>query len=197
MKNSIAVAIALLVVLGALFGNSLNLKDGLGQRELTLRPLSLGPVKLQVPNLEIASVADGSWQTFQRYLQFAKNHDLTGLTSASYQISETCGNPNMKVECEALMDSVYNLMKESKQSDFSRVLSDDRQIILVTDHPRKDGQVQAAIFFVRENGTPKVLSIQFCFETAEGEECFEDGDLKLDGDQDGWWDSIEEKFLIK
>lgn len=200
MKRNIAVVISVIVVLGALLGSSyqLNRPDS-SSKGLALSPISLVPsdLKLKIPTLENISVSGQAWSVFQEYLAAAKVHDLNRLRKVSHQISATCNNPAMTVECNALMDGVYFLAKDWRQSDFMKVLFDDRQIVLATEFVKKGDQepAQIAIFFTRDNtGSPKVLSIQLCAESSTGERCFEEDDLKRDADGNGWWDSVEALF---
>ncbi len=132
-----------------------------------------------------------AWTTFERYIEFARTHNLAGIKSLSHQISATCGDSSREEECFALMDSVYAFASTFKLSDFKHVLLDERQIIMYTDAP-----TVAILYFTRdEAGALKVLGIRFCFEDETVEEkCVETDSIKEDEDGDGWWDSVESLF---
>ena len=106
------------------------------------------------------SVKDEAWATFQNYLEFARTHNLVGVKSLSHQISAACSDPAREKECFALMDSVYAIASEFKQSEFKYTEEDKRQIIMYT-----NGPVVAMLYFTKDaSGTPKVLGMRFCFE---------------------------------
>ena len=133
----------------------------------------------------------GAWTTFENYLEFARAHNLAGVKSLSYQISTTCSDATKIEECFALMDSVYEIAKDFKQSDFRHVEEDGRQIVTYT-----DGPLVAILFFTKDlGGIPKVLSLRFCLENGTSQEkCIEAGSMRHDEDGDGWWDSVESLF---
>ena len=142
------------------------------------RPLPNGPKR-------------GAWTTFENYLEFARAHNLAGVKSLSYQISATCSDATKIEECFALMDSVYEIAKDFKLSDFKHVEEDGRQIVMYS-----DGPLVAILFFTKDlGGTPKVLGLRFCLEDETFQEkCIEAGSIRHDEDGDGWWDGVESLF---
>jgi|SRR3989344_206616 len=134
---------------------------------------------------------DEAWQVFEKYLEFARTHNLEGVKSLSHQISATCSDPLQTEECNALMDSVYAFAKNFRQSDFKYVQGDGRQIIMWT-----DGPVTAILFFTKDtSGLPKVLGLRFCITNESGlDSCIETDPAKRDLDGNGWWDKVESLF---
>ena len=200
MNKNIAVVLALVVVFGAFFGESLFNKEGGVSLEESLRSpspsLSLPVPIIRAPDFSSAGVETEAWGVFQDYLKSAKAHDLEKLSSLSYQLSPACSDPARQEECYNLMNSVYNIAQGFRQYDFSKVLYDDKQVALVTEYKKIGDRepLQMAIIFVRENDMLKVLSIQFCVESSSGEPCFLAENLKRDSDQDGLWDNVEDLF---
>ncbi|MBI2086666.1 MAG: hypothetical protein HYT69_00600 [Candidatus Zambryskibacteria bacterium] len=177
MQRIIAVATALLVV--AIFFSK------------SLLPLGL---ELRLPSFQTfqeSTEAGEAWTVFEKYLEFAKSHDLEGIKSLSHQISDTCNNPARETECFALMDSVYAIASPLKSSDFKHIVSDEHQIVMYT-----DGPTVAVLYFTRDKiGALKVLGLSLCFEdeTSVGS-CIKTDSIKQDRDSDGWWDSVEALF---
>jgi hypothetical protein len=134
-----------------------------------------------------------TWKVFQNYLEFAKNHDLEGVKSLSYQMSATCLDPAKEKECFALMDSVYNIASGFKSEEFPNIEYDERQIIMFSD---VEDQMQAVLYFTRtEDGTPKILGLRFCaVEESTPNKCVETDPQLRDRDNNGWWDSVESLF---
>lgn len=150
----------------------------------------------QFPSLKISwgaedAVAREAWSTFENYLAYAKNHDLTGIKSLSHQISPACADPSRQSECFALMDSVYAFTYTFEENMFSHSESDEWQIILYT-----DGPARSFLYFTRtETGEPKVLGLRFCTDEASiGFDCTSINANRADSDNDGWWDSVESLF---
>ena len=132
-----------------------------------------------------------TWTIFQNYIEFARTHNLAGIRSLSYQISEICNDPTREAECFALMDSVYNIAITFKESDFKYIMADRRQIIMYTDGPA----VVSLFFVIDETLATKVLGMKVCLEDeATVGTCVETDPAKRDIDLDGWWDSVESLF---
>jgi len=142
-------------------------------------------------SLKDRGVAIEAWQVFENYVEFARMHNLAGIRSLSYQISDTCNNPTQEEECFALMDSVHAITSDFKISEFKNILSDERQIIMFT-----DGPVVAILYFTRgEDGVPKILGLRFCVEDdVESNSCVETDKNLLDENGNGWWDNLESLF---
>ncbi len=146
---------------------------------------------LKVPSLEKTPVSEQAWAVFQKYLEYAKAHDLAGVISLSHQLSEVCNDPESQPECYALMDNVYEVASPLQASEFKYIQSDERQIIMST-----DGPVVAILYFtIDPSGSPKVLGLGFCLEDDTfTEKCVETNPDKRDMDKNGWWDAIEALF---
>lgn len=146
---------------------------------------------LKVPTIDNATVSEEAWTVFQKYLGYAKAHDLAGLVSLSHQLSQICDDPERRNECFALMDNVYEVASPFQQEEFKHVQFDGRQIIMST-----DGPVVAILYFTRDgSGSPKMLGIGFCLEDGTSEDpCVETDPNKRDTDKNGWWDAVEALF---
>lgn len=157
-----------LIVLGAVSGFvwKKNQNARLASRTLTSEEIStiLIASSTRATTDEQLAQSHEAWNAFTSYLEAAKNHDLTSLKALSYQLSSTCTNPESKTQCEGLMDTVAEVGSLFKESDFTHVLSDEKQIILATDYKKEDypvlrGYSRGAIYFVRsEDNTLKVLA---------------------------------------
>ena len=154
-----------------------------------------------MPLAQSSSVGTLAWDTLEQYLEVAKAHDLPKVKSLSHQLSPTCQDPVREAECFNLMDSVYGFGSTFKESDFTQVFADEKQIVMMTEYAENPevGQqaVQIVLFFTRDpDGTPKVLSMRFCFKepgTAPSN-CVETDPKSRDLDNNGWWDSVEALF---
>ncbi len=206
MNKNIAVAAALVVVVGVFLSSSLKTVDKDNQspdstRTFSFFPLSLSfPSFIKMPTLENEPVALEAWATFEKYRAFAKAHDLKGVKSLSHQLSPTCSNPAQRDECDALMESVYLFTADWQQSDFKNVVYDGRQIVMSTDYvdTGSGGEpIKTVLFFTRTtSGEPRVLGVQFCFGKEDGstEKCVETDPETRDLDENGWWDNVESLF---
>ncbi len=196
MKRNIAVMVALVVVLGAFFvyGNKFTGPSSTGENSLFP---TLSNAKL--PSFENVFTTTAAWGVFQDYLKAAHRHDLITVKSLSYQLSETCSNPEKKDDCNVLMDSVYLIASGFKQSDFTNVAYDDKQIIMSTDYMdvgENAPKTKVVLLFVKSaQNNPLVLGIRFCYgDEGEGNLCVMTDPDKRDSDKDGWWDDIEVLF---
>lgn len=198
-KTNIAVTVALVVVLGTILVFAPNGERATNSTNGSLfSGLSL-PFTNKVPSLSDSFTVTAAWSAFQDYLKFAKAHDLEGVRSLSYQVSETCSNPEKTTDCYALMDSVYWIASEFKLADFTNVFADDKQIILTTDYMTTSGDTdptKVVIYFVKsEAGEPKVLGIRFCYGTENTENsCVITDPETRDANKNGWWDDVEALF---
>lgn len=206
MKKSIAVVLAVIVVLGAFvarkevasFFASLPRPTGGPGRDL-LSDFNV-PV-ITFTSIKDAPVAMEAWSTFEAYRAAAKAHDLAKVNALSYQLSAECKAAladNTKMEsCAELMDSVVFFTQDFKQSDFTRVAYDAKQIVLATDYmaiPDAEEPIKTVIYFVREPST-KVLGIRFCIgNESQADECVETSPEKRDSNKNGWWDDVEQLF---
>jgi len=197
MKKYIAVTIAVLVVVGGLLaglgGGAHNVSDIFG------RPLALSfpEISLAIPefpglSLERPVVAKEAWQVFEAYLVAAHRHDLVALKNLSYQLSPTCSTPSSLAECFALMDGLYSVMSDLKESDFTQYYFDERQAILVSEK----APMGMALIFTLNSGTPKMLGIQWCLPNKDGKvnDCINTDRATRDKDKNSWWDDVETHF---
>lgn len=153
---------------------------------------------------------DQAWAVLQKYLSFAKANDIKGLTSLSYQLSDSCKNydksTDNKKDCDAKMQSVYSIGSQFKKADYTIVWSDSKQTILSTPFYRADAGEEIAsylhgvIFFVKStDGSIKLLSFNpargiFLPKTATSTKAEIDKKLKdavIDLDKDGMEDQVE------
>lgn len=145
------------------------------------------------------------WATFANYLIAAKNHDREALKEYAYAISDACKDAQKESECFQKMDAVYAAGSKFTEKDFSIVLSDAKQGILLTSlsptsADNSIGYTRSTIFFVRDsNGNPKLLSFKNLEEwrvkknpastTAEIDQAL--SAMVKDTDQDGLPDEVE------
>jgi hypothetical protein len=106
---------------------------------------------------------DEAWSVLEQYLNFAKDKNIEGVKSLSYQISDDCKDIAKKARCEEKITSVYLIGTALHKDDFKNIWSDKKQIILTTDFFRADdedyaGLARSAVFFVKDGGKIKVLS---------------------------------------
>lgn len=192
--NKWTIAILAIIVLATILfmaTRSIEVEELTPARDLSLTIPSLSPPSLDILPNDDARLSSQAWDTFQKYLKFAHEHDLIGIRSLSHQISSTCNDPLKEADCFALMDSVFALANQFTLSDFKNIKADEKQIIMYTEGPNV-----IILYFTRnEDGTPKVLSMKFCFEDeATKNSCAETNASTRDSDADGWWDSVESLF---
>jgi hypothetical protein len=154
MKKLIIAVVALIVLIGALVWIKKHQNPNVNP---TPAPALLTKEDTQVLN--------EAWGVFAEYLTALKAHDLPSVTSLSYQLSDTCKDPKQLKDCYAKMDSVSSVVGVFKQTDFTHIAYDAKQIIIYTDwHTEKTdlayGYARNIIYFVRKaDGTPQVLSM--------------------------------------
>lgn len=198
-KRNVAVIVALIVVVGAIMMNS-----SVGQKAGSPGNTSLLSGFSNIFSGGTPSINDTfnttfAWAVFQDYLKFAKAHDIEGIKSLSYKLSETCSNPAGVEECKVLMDSVHEIARGFKFEDFKNIAHDDKQIIMSTDYLKLFEEADPAktvLYFIKsENGEPKVLGIRFCYGAETDDyQCVNTDPASRDADKDGWWDDIEVLF---
>jgi hypothetical protein len=195
-KRNIAIIVALAAIIVFLFisapGNTNNSSSG---NNSFFSGFSL-PFGNKLPNLTDSFTTTSAWATFQDYLKYAKTNDLEGVESLSYQVSETCQNPETREECNSLMNGVYLIAKDFKLENFTSTSYDDKQIIMSTDYMViEEGidPVKVALYFIKnEKGSPQILGIRFCYgNESEDKRCVNTNPESRDSDKDGWWDDIE------
>lgn len=113
--------------------------------------------------------ADEAWKVIQNYLAYAKAKDMSGVASLSYQLSDSCskalknsGDNSSKTDCLGKIENAYSMGSAFKQSDFTNVWSDSRQIILSTPWKNWDGSnigglLRSIIYEVNTSSGLKVL----------------------------------------
>ena len=112
---------------------------------------------------------DNVWSFFQKYLSFAKNNDIKGVASLSYQLSKDCQNYGKDAtstsNCKVKMQTIYSIGSEFKKKDFRNIWQDSKQIMLFTDFIRLDNETSAGlihgiIYFVKDDlGNIKFLAL--------------------------------------
>ncbi len=195
--NKTAIALIAVVAIGVImFGSKSSLGDlskltSDTENGLTLPAFSLNSLQMPLGNMGQPQTNVGYWKTFEKYLEFAKNHDLAGIRSVSHQISPTCNDPAREVECVALMDSVYAFMYMFTEDEFKNIEEDDKQAILYTDGPDRK-----FLYFTKDSsGAAKLLSLRICTDdTSTNYDCVAANANKLDVNSNGWWDSLESLF---
>ena len=168
MKKNISIAVALVVVLGTFISQGLLPIPTLFPKEDS-----------KVEKLDFLEKIDNlvetagsktftriqAWSAFSAYRDFAKDHNLPGVTALSYQISPACTDPSRVPECNGLMDSVYFFTQNFTLEDFKNFTQDDDLFLLYTDYTTEDEgatPVRYVIFFTPQDGILKVRSIKFC-----------------------------------
>jgi len=121
-------------------------------------------VSAKNPNPELSHAA---WLVLQKYLTYAKAHDLAGVTATSFQLSAACKDPKRINECYKLMDGVQFFGRNIKEKDFTNMWYDSKQIILFTELTEDEpdeitrGEIRSMLFFTRgENGEIKLLAFK-------------------------------------
>lgn len=195
MKKHIATAVAIIVVVSALFVGL----ESRGSTPLAKRlsePLSLSlptpsfdmlQFGLPIPMAEKPEVIKEAWQVFQNYMSAARDHDLPTMRTLSHQTGATCNDRAKEAECFELMDSVYHFGQNMTLDQFNEYFYDEKQIVMITDSE----PLKVLLTFTRTpEGTPKVLGISWCVKEKPEDICLE----KVDSDGDGWWDFVEALF---
>lgn len=176
--------------------------------------ISSSTVETNTPNAisADASIKDKSWAVLQKYVEFAKNKNIEGVKSLSYQLTDSCKNYSTeeeKKDCDARMSTVAFFGGAFAKKDFVHIWSDNRQIILATDFRIEENEeaiskTRSMIYFVIDSGVIKVLK----FDPAKGsimkktsEITKEERDRKLlefttDADMDGIEDYLEKCLSI-
>lgn len=193
IKKEIIVIIAL-VAAGFIFVT--------GDRNFQIdRSAKTNDVTISLPSFEFPSldiqgpddtqIANEAWNTLQKYLGFAVNHDLAGIRSLSHQISPTCEDLTKQQECFALMDNVYAIANDLEQESFKYIQRDARQVVMYT-----DGPVVLILYFTQaDDKVLKILGLRACIESETSEDkCVKPETLKSDTNSNGWWDSVESLF---
>jgi hypothetical protein len=210
MKNYIAVAVALGVIGLIFFFKPPSQELPAGAPEPTgINFPSFSPSLpiIELPGIGNSAIGQEAFSVFRRYIGFAGERNIAGLSSLSYSLSPACrsalegGDQEQIDECNRLMDSVYFFAEGFKEEDFKHVYYDDRQVVMLTDFflpkgaPAEADSSSASLFFIRTDEGLKLLGIQFCSRkaTATGH-CVETDPAKRDKNQNGWWDHIESLF---
>ncbi len=204
MKKYLGLLMLLAIVVLILFFGKVNYQ---AQTTAQSGKLSLFNYNFSLPSFGRTSVSDpqiakDAYSTFERYINYARSHDLVGLETVSYKISATCSDPTQEQKCFELMDNVAKVGALVKESDFKNVFSDDKQIVIFTDFrtlsepPLNNEPVRFVLFFVRdENKQPKVLGLKLCHpDVGTPSNCVETNLFRSDKNNNGWWDEVEAFF---
>lgn len=109
------------------------------------------------------SAFDQSFSALESYLAAAKEHDLEGVKSISYQLSDTCKDESKRAECETLMDNVAYFGQAFVRENMHLLGRDKKQVILAADYViNTEGEVPSATrpiaYFVIVDEKVKLLS---------------------------------------
>jgi hypothetical protein len=148
MRKVIGAIVALIIIVGLVW--------------LLHKPSSspAAPTTIDAPQAQTLA-----WNTFDSYVAALKSHDLPALSAISYQLSDTCKDPEQKNDCYAKMDSVYAILKDFKPSEFTHVAFDDKQIITSSNWKVEKtdlayGKARKVIYLTRKpDGTAQLLSV--------------------------------------
>lgn len=109
------------------------------------------------------------WNTVLDYKEAAKKHDLDTISALAYKVSQTCTEAKVdsskEANCFAKLDSAFEILDSLSKEQFSKVLSDNKQAILISDVRITENEVQKVatqtyFYFILDNsGSPKVLGI--------------------------------------
>jgi hypothetical protein len=173
MKRNIIIALVIIIALLVIFAfrdreprvkdpglDDTNLEvststDTIGTTTITSTRVSPSPASL--------SLKDKSWAVLEQYLKFAKDKNLEGLKTVSYQISAECKNSPKSDACLNKLSTVAFFGQELKKENFKYVWSDSKQIILATDFKFEENEqmiskTRGIIYFVIDKGAIKLLS---------------------------------------
>ncbi|MSR87676.1 MAG: hypothetical protein EXS69_00690 [Candidatus Zambryskibacteria bacterium] len=202
MKRTIVITVALAVVYGAFWDNLFpnpNSKVELGTFSKVFSALSF---PTNIPDFGAPApdnrIPDQAWQTFEQYREFSRTHNLKGIKSLSYQLSDTCQDPLKTNECNTLMDNVYIFTRDLLRDDFKETYYDEKQIIMLSHYFNASvygTSAQVVLFFTQDTGDIKLLGMKFCFqEEVSGSACVNTNPTTRDADKNGWWDEVEARF---
>lgn len=166
-KRNIIIALVILLALAA----SIVFYKQRAEAPLAVQTASSTPVygnevfdqnETRIKTNEDKRVAHLAWTTFEKYVAFAKAHDIQGIKSLSRELSPTCSDPSKVKDCNLLMDDIAAVGAIFSEKDFTHILYDDKQIILSTDFKREDysqlrGYTRTVIYFTRNaEGNPLI-----------------------------------------
>lgn len=150
------------------------------------------------------SVKESAWKVLEQYLAYAKDQNVNGIKSLSYQISPECNTDPKGKACLDKISTVYFFGQELKKADFKYVWSDSKQIILTTDFKFEENdqmisKTRGMIYFVIQNDKIKLLSFNpskgaVIVKGEAGKQELEDRLTRYteDKDEDGKEDYLEE-----
>lgn len=195
MRNSIAVSLAILIVLLA-FHATLFPDLTVAGIFPTVNVTFNNPAETPAVEDSVPAIRDAAWTVFQKYLTLAREHNLAGVAGISYQLSATCQNPSRLKDCYALMDGVYTFAKDFKEEYFKYTFFDKKQIVMETE--TDPTLIRVALLFVRKGNNIEMLGIKYCLpdETSTNlkEVCFNTDPATRDLNHNGWWDDLESQF---
>ncbi|OHA88664.1 MAG: hypothetical protein A2741_02195 [Candidatus Zambryskibacteria bacterium RIFCSPHIGHO2_01_FULL_43_27] len=88
---------------------------------------------ISIASPSVALTKEDLWKTWTQYLTFAKDKNIEGVKSLSYQVSESCAKPELKKECEEKMLAVYTAGIAMNEKGFTKAFIDSKQAILKTE----------------------------------------------------------------
>ncbi|MEX0919294.1 MAG: hypothetical protein WDZ64_00910 [Parcubacteria group bacterium] len=200
----LSLAVVLVIYLAGSGVSSETPKTPSVENEYSLSLPNLNFNMLSFDNISEPIIHDHLWNTFENYLLSARTHDLETVRSYSYQLSETCLNPDTLEQCYELMDEVYAFGSALDKSDFTNLIYDERQAVLYSDYaPEIDRESETEwfdrtlIYFAKdETDEFKLLALRVCSTSNPDtpDNCINTNIDTRDIDNNGWWDSLEALF---
>ena len=208
-RNAIIILIIVLALLTVFFLRDKRepVRDpGLDDSNLEVSTSTSTPSVSEATSTKPAQVStkDKAWKVLEQYLSFAKDKNVEGVKSLSYQISAECKSAPKSDGCLNKISTVYFFGKELKKEDFKYVWSDSKQIILATDFKFEENtemmsKSRGIIYFVIDKGAIKLLSFNpskgaVVMKSTASKEELNDRLTRYteDVDQDGKEDYLEE-----
>lgn len=182
----------------------------MGRKKLLLL-LAVAIVMLAVKYVQVIGISEEAklrnraWHVFEQYLEANKKDNLDEVKNLVVKVADVCLNNASTTECSLRMSRAYAAGSSLKRKEFKTVWSDSRQIIMLTDLKRTEGEQlisynRALIYFlIEEGGSIKMLRFwpQRGVSMPREGRTIEEIDLYLqkvmvDGDMDGMEDEVEQ-----
>jgi hypothetical protein len=161
--------------------------------------------------VDSAAASTEAFNTLSGYQAALKNHDVSGLKTYSYKVSDTCQNTASTTECFARMDTAAGMVAQffANKAAFTNVWFDNKQTILSTDYKLEDATTsptasenRSIMFFARDNsGHLKVIYFSQPYDsivwtkiggaTDENQVVLALKNMIIDSDSDGLTDQTE------
>lgn len=166
-----------------------------------------------IPATQTGNIPNRAWATFEKYIEYARTHNIEGVRSLSHKFNGTCSkakeSEEMEKKCFAILDSVYETGISMNKSDYSNVAFDSKQIILSTNPKKTDSADKVEItknliyFTISTNNEIKLLALELGRSFTVKKAGLTNAELNLaveerikDSDNDGIENAVE-SCLIK